>query len=333
MAGGGQDDDDLMNFVPERLTDEGEANGSGGKSKSLLMASALIGVAVAGAAGWYLLAGGSTSDGRVSAPLIPADQTPYKVRPADPGGMKVPNQDKLVYDRLDPDNGSRPEVETLLPEPASPSVPDTTVAVSRLPKMDTDAPMTPPPPPALDGEDAASQGIRIRIPDEEMAVAPPQKAAPVAPPAPQTEPAPEPKAEAKPAPKAAPEPEPEAEAETSPEPVVKDTPPEPVKPTAEATETTGETETETVAKAQGDYMIQLASMRSEDAAREAWTRMQKQFPGHLGPLTLAVQRADLGDKGIFYRVRATGLATEEKARDVCAALAKDKVGCLFVGKQ
>jgi hypothetical protein len=51
-------------------------------------------------------------------PIIPADTTPFKVRPNNPGGMMIPHQDKLVYGRLSQD-ASQP-IERLLPPPEQP---------------------------------------------------------------------------------------------------------------------------------------------------------------------------------------------------------------------
>ncbi len=318
MAERGHDDDtDLLDFIPERLSESEDMTlppSGGGKLRSLLIATALIGVAIAGAAGWYMLAGGTASDGKVTAPLIPADNEPYKVRPADPGGMQVPNQDKLVYDRLEPSGSERPEVETLLPEPATPSEPPASSAVDApetvaLPKALSDGPMDPPPPPSED-LDAASEA------------ASPATAAPAAPAASEAAPdvtPPRAPTETKAATvAAAPRP-----SETA-APEVKDTPAETQQPAPAAKQPS---------MAGGDYMVQLAALRSEEAARTSWGRLQGKYPTLLGALTLVVERADLGDKGVFYRVRATGLDSEAAAKDLCAALAKDKVGCLFVGKR
>lgn len=38
--------------------------------------------------------------GPAEVPLVSADSTPVKTRPAEPGGMEVPDQDKLIYDRM-----------------------------------------------------------------------------------------------------------------------------------------------------------------------------------------------------------------------------------------
>ena len=53
-------------------------------------------------------------------PLVRADPGPVKVRPESPGGLRVPDRDKLVYDRLQGKNGDREAArgpERLLPPP------------------------------------------------------------------------------------------------------------------------------------------------------------------------------------------------------------------------
>ena len=78
------------------------------------------------------------------------------------------------------------------------------------------------------------------------------------------------------------------------------------------------------------YRIQLAALRtSEDATRE-WDKLRKAHTELLGPLTLDVVRADLGDRGTFYRIQAGPLADERAARELCHKLAEKKVGCLVV---
>jgi hypothetical protein len=41
-------------------------------------------------------------------------------------------------------------------------------------------------------------------------------------------------------------------------------------------------------------------------------------------------RADLGKKGIFYRLRAGSFANQVTAKALCQSLAKVKVGCLVI---
>jgi hypothetical protein len=49
-------------------------------------------------------------------PLIKAETSPVKRRPEKPGGMAVPDRDKQVFSRIDPDQ-KPPRVENLLPPP------------------------------------------------------------------------------------------------------------------------------------------------------------------------------------------------------------------------
>ncbi|MCH9021083.1 MAG: SPOR domain-containing protein, partial [Proteobacteria bacterium] len=62
----------------------------------------LAGIALAGLAalGWYVYGQGPDGAAR-ELPLIKAEEGPVKMRPDDPGGMAVPNRDKLVYDALE----------------------------------------------------------------------------------------------------------------------------------------------------------------------------------------------------------------------------------------
>ncbi len=58
--------------------------------------------------------------------------------------------------------------------------------------------------------------------------------------------------------------------------------------------------------------------------------MRKRNADLLGGLTLTVERADLGEKGVFYRVQAGPVADEAAARKLCAALGERKQACLVV---
>jgi len=79
-------------------------------------------------------------------------------------------------------------------------------------------------------------------------------------------------------------------------------------------------------------MVQFAALRDDASARKMWDDLKSKHADLLGPLSPVIQKADLGSKGIFYRVRATGLPTDKAARALCDELSKRKVGCLFVGQ-
>ena len=82
------------------------------------------------------------------------------------------------------------------------------------------------------------------------------------------------------------------------------------------------------ALAAGDYFVQLASVRSDQDARQGWARMQKAHAELLADLVLDVQRADLGDRGIFYRIRTGPFPNRATAQDMCAQIKAAKLDCL-----
>ena len=82
---------------------------------------ALVTVSVLGGLGWLAYERITAIDPSAP-PLIRADDGPIKIRPKDPGGMAVPDQDKLIYQTLD--GGVVEEtVERLLPPPEEPLPP------------------------------------------------------------------------------------------------------------------------------------------------------------------------------------------------------------------
>jgi cell division septation protein DedD len=84
------------------------------------------------------------------------------------------------------------------------------------------------------------------------------------------------------------------------------------------------------ALAAGRYFVQLASVKSDDGARKEWARMQRAHPDLLGDLELSVQSADLGERGIFFRIRTGPFPNRATARDMCWQIKAAKLDCLVV---
>ncbi len=84
------------------------------------------------------------------------------------------------------------------------------------------------------------------------------------------------------------------------------------------------------AAASGRFTIQLSSLNSKGAAEREWARLQSSFPDLLGDKKLLVQRAALGDRGTFYRIRTGPFAKFDVAREFCARLKSRKQDCLVV---
>jgi hypothetical protein len=70
----------------------------------------------------------------------------------------------------------------------------------------------------------------------------------------------------------------------------------------------------------GGYLVQVASQRSEADAQAAYRALQAKFPALLGPRTPLIRRADLGDKGVYYRVTIGPFETSDAADQVCGDL-------------
>lgn len=78
----------------------------------------------------------------------------------------------------------------------------------------------------------------------------------------------------------------------------------------------------------GDYLVQLSSVRSENAARQEWATLQRRHGPLLDEKNLDLQRADLGDKGIYYRVRTGAFNTKAEANAFCQKLKAAGQACL-----
>jgi hypothetical protein len=70
----------------------------------------------------------------------------------------------------------------------------------------------------------------------------------------------------------------------------------------------------------GGYMVQISSQRSEADAQASYRAMQSKFPNVLGSRSAAIRRADLGEKGIYYRALVGPFAAAEDAGQLCNSL-------------
>jgi hypothetical protein len=157
----------------------------------------------------------------------------------------------------------------------------------------------------------------------------PPAEAPVARPAAPAEPAPPPPAEpaSGPAPApAAPEPPPVQAAKKAEPPPEPDKGPPPAKP-APAAEPPVTAPPPPGAKV---YKVQLASFRAEADAKRAWTRVAAQHKDLFGNLSPTYARAEIKNKGTYYRLQAGPLADAAAARALCEKAKSRKLGCLIV---
>lgn len=257
---------------------------AGGRGRTIgLVVGVVAGAIIAGAAAWTVFGPGSGSEGGRT-PLIVAEPEPYKVKPKDPGGMQVENQDILVYERVG-GSSAEPVAENILPPPEAPKTPvqvEPAAVVSEVVEEAIEA-VTDKPVPTEPVRDVVEK-VADTIKEAEVA--------------------------AQATPEAVPAPAVVAAVPVAPEP----------KQSLE----------NMVAALSGDYLIQIAALRSAEAAEGEWLRISKRHPDLLGGYTSKVVRADLGERGIFFRLRAGPLKDRPAAEKLCESLAAQNVGCLVV---
>jgi hypothetical protein len=78
------------------------------------------------------------------------------------------------------------------------------------------------------------------------------------------------------------------------------------------------------------WSVQIASATSEEAAWSSWKKMKARNKA-LADQEPVVVRADLGAKGVFFRLRLVGFETQGEASRECARLKSRGVKC-FISK-
>ena len=299
-------------------------------SRALPLFIAFLALGAFGVIVWYAYSWGVGDGATNGLPVVQAPEGPDKELPSEPGGLEVPHQDKMVLNRGDESAGEE-TVERLLPPPEEPRLPETPQLgnLPGLPPIDTAS---------GDGEAATVLDSRQLEPfTAETTEAPREVTAapePQAPQAPQTPAAPEsvyPTAGTC-APTAAAPVEEAAEAEA---PVAPETKPEEITaaepaPVAEPSPAPAPAPepTQQAAAATGGYFVQLLSVKDRENAEAAWSKLQGKYPSILGSSSYKVEEADLGDRGVFYRLLAGPVPSDAEASALCGKLEASGQGCL-----
>jgi hypothetical protein len=82
------------------------------------------------------------------------------------------------------------------------------------------------------------------------------------------------------------------------------------------------------APAAGGYAVQVTSQRSEAEAQTEFKTLQAKFPGQLGNRQAIIHRADLAEKGTFYRALVGPFASSEAAAAMCSNLKAAGGSCI-----
>jgi cell division septation protein DedD len=78
----------------------------------------------------------------------------------------------------------------------------------------------------------------------------------------------------------------------------------------------------------GRYAVQVTSQRSEGEAQTAFRALQAKYPNQLSGRAPIIRRADLGDKGTFYRALVGPFASAEEAAGLCSGLKAAGGNCI-----
>ena len=81
-----------------------------------------------------------------------------------------------------------------------------------------------------------------------------------------------------------------------------------------------------------EWVVQVSSTRSQADAGAVWTTLKTKFPDLVSGRYADVKRADLNDKGIYYRTRIAGLADKTAADSLCNSFKAAGQAC-FVTKR
>ena len=70
----------------------------------------------------------------------------------------------------------------------------------------------------------------------------------------------------------------------------------------------------------GGYLVQVSSQRNEADAQASYRALQGKFPTVLGSRSPLIKRADLGEKGVYYRAMVGPFGSPDEASQFCGSL-------------
>lgn len=289
MARNKGDFDDEEGFLESLMKRRGQVPMPHSMVRLLSIVAGVIVLTIISMVAWAVWPSGS--DQEDSVPVVRADEAEYKVQPDEPGGMPIPNKDSTVFESMGDSASGEKKTENLLEDQEQPMKKEVVFEES----AENNSEDTPPPTPTPVAVDEPKAKV------EESAPA-------------STVPKETPKEEAKPTP------------------VKEDVKVEKKKTNIiETLKEEAGTQKETTAKAKpaakGSVYIQLAAVKSEADTKSKWAKLQSTYPS-LKSLSMRSQKADLGAKGIFYRIQA-GPLSAAAANSTCAKIKSAGGACII----
>lgn len=82
----------------------------------------------------------------------------------------------------------------------------------------------------------------------------------------------------------------------------------------------------------GSHLVQIGAFKSQAEADGQWSMLQGKLGDYLEGKENDVERADLGDKGVYFRLRVGPFASADEAKTYCAGLQERGTDCLIKAK-
>lgn len=312
------------------LDDYEDLNPDNGTPQGRTMSWLVLGVVIVGftALAYYAYQSGSQSVEEGEIITVDAQDGAIKEAPENPGGEQFPHKDKTIYDALSPYRTDDQKVEKLLPEPEEPVISEPAIGNAEPEKKAEETTSY------VSGAAEEKQASEVNPPSDtpaEVKAAPAPKPADAITPLTQKPAAPPPMetVEVKDQPVAT---------KTTPvksisdaKPVEKKTEPVKTEPKKEVAKPEPKKEAPKPATtASGNYKIQLGAFKSEEEARQSWSKITAKH-GDVVKGSAIVVKADLAS-GTFYRLRASGYATAAAAKSACSTLSGRGQACFYVGQ-
>ena len=322
--------DNYLNERRQKIAEEGfmnyeEQRNDLKRSRSVFI-GAVSGLALAAVVGWFALSPRYAVENATQIPTIRRPQTAVKVKPENPGGMEILNQDKTVYDIIEKEP-QKAEVESVLPPPEQPILPTINAetiqaqAEAAAPQANTAAEL----PPVVESKTVETANVKTiaepkavvnEVAEQKL---PTIKEASIA------------QNESK-----------EVKAPTAPKEIKAAAQPIAAKPTEAVSKSTAsileniaqnktaEPAAQTAAKG-GDWQVQLMSSPNQKAVNNAWGGLVKKHP-QLASEPHEVETADLGAKGTYYRLKAGAFSSRDGADKLCNSIKAQGGSCIVKKK-
>ncbi len=288
---------------------------------------------------YYAYQQGIRAGSEANPPLIRADDSPAKVRPAAPGGMDVPNQNMKVYELGRPGaQSANAGPERIMPKPEEPmqrpaaeaptpqAAPTLPVTAAPADSSAASGGVVTPPPPPLPGSGQTMAAPAPSMAEVQTVLTPPARPStnlavpPPPPPPPRTGLVPGGRAPAPPQAQSAPQVG-TSLSTTGQQPAQAAPAPAPSRPATP--------QQQAATPVSGSSRVQLVATPSPESAEQEAKKLAAKFPDLLGGLRSEVERFDNTNDGkTHYRVLFGPLASRADAVKLCEALAARKQGCL-----